>query len=272
MDYKEIPIFIINLKKDKQKKENMQKYCEKNKLTPIFTEAIYGDELSEDTISQVYSKDLALKYFGRELTKGEIGTALSHLEIYRQIIDQNIQEALILEDDVDFKINHQDLIDIVTKLPNDWECIMLGHHTKRSRDIDTLASFWNKIQINDKLKCVRFAEQPFGGYGYIINKDGVLKRLNDFKIIDRPIDHWDDKKLNLYGAYPSIIKINEYFSDYSSLDLERSKMDETTIRTSFERFKDRIQLLLRTLHLFEAFFILKSFFIQFKILNKYKSH
>lgn len=267
-----IQVFIINLRHDSKKKEYMQKLCEKNHLTPIFVEAIYGNDLHKDIISQVYSRDLSLKYMGRELTKGEIGTALSHLSIYRRMKDQNIETALVLEDDVDFEINNQDLIHIVEKSPNDWECIMLGHHAKRSRDIDTLASFWNKIQINDKLKCVRFAEQPFGGYGYIINKVGALKRLNDFKMIDRPIDHWDDKKLNLYGIQPSIIKINEYFLDYSSLTPKRSKMEETTKRTSFEIFKDRIRLFLTTLHLLEAFFILKSFFIQFKILQKYKSH
>lgn len=265
----EIQIFIINLKKDSKKKEHMQKHCEKNYLNPIFIEAIYGNDLNKNTISQVYSKDLALKYTGRELTKGEIGTALSHLGIYRQMIDQKIQTALILEDDVDFEINNQDLIGIIEKLPRDWECVMLGHHTKRSRDIDTLASFWNKKQIDENLQCVRFAEQPWGGYGYILNQDGALKRLNDFKIINRPIDDWSDKKLHLYGICPSIIKINAYFLNYSSLDLERNRMEDQANRTSFEKFKDRVRLILTKLQLLEAFFLFKSFFMQFKILKKY---
>ncbi len=264
-----IDVFIINLKKDTQKKEHMQKLCLKYDLQPEFIDAVYGRNLDKNIILNVYSKDLALKYFGRELTRGEIGTALSHLAIYRQMIDQKIHTVLILEDDVDFEINNQDLIGIIEKLPKDWECVMLGHHTKRSRDIDTLASFWNKKQINNNLQCVRFAEQPFGGYGYIINQAGALKRLNNFKIIDRPIDHWSDKELNLYGIQPSIIKINEYFLNYSSLTSARNKMEEQTNRTSFETFKDKVRLILTKLQLLEAFFILKSFFMQFKILKKY---
>lgn len=269
MYHNEIPIFIINLQKDINKKEHMQKHCEKNHLTPIFTEAIYGNDLNEGGISKVYSKDLALKYIGRELTKGEIGTALSHLRIYQEMIDQNIQAALILEDDVGFEINNQDLIHIVEKLPNDWECIMLGHHAKRSRDIDTLASIWEKKQIDDNLQCVRFSEQPMGAYGYIINKAGALKRLNDFKVIDRPIDHWDDTCLNLYGVQPSIIKISRYFSDDSTLTAERSIMQEKTNRRFFENVKDKVQLILKKLNLLEFFFTVRSFFMQFKILKRY---
>jgi len=262
-------IFIINLRKDTQKKEHMQKLCLKYDFQPEFIEAVYGKNLDKNTISQAYSKELTVRYIGRELTKGEIGTALSHLLIYRQMVDQDIETALILEDDVDFEINNQDLLHIVEKLPQDWECVLLGHHTKRSRDLDTLASVWYSKQIDDNLQCIRFAEEPFGGYGYIINQSGALKRLNDFKVIDRPIDHWSDKELNLYGIQPSIIKINEYFLEHSSLASERSKMEKKTYRTPFETFKDKVRFFLTKLQLLEAFFILKSFFIRFKILIKY---
>lgn len=269
MDYKEIPIFIINLKKDRQKKEHMQNLCIKNDLHPDFIEAVYGNDLHEDRISQVYSKDLALKHLGRELTKGEIGTALSHLTIYDQIIDQNIQAALILEDDVDFDFKSNDLIHIIEKSPKDWECIMLGHHTKRSRDIDTQASIWQKKHIGENLQCIRFAEQPLGAYGYIINKTGALKRLNDFKTIDRPIDDWNDLNLNLYGIQPAIIKIDKSFLNDSSLTPGRSIKQAQTIRTGFEQFKDKVQFLLKRLHLINLFFTLKNFFIQFKTLKRY---
>lgn len=264
-----IPVFIINLKKDTQKKDHMQKLCLKYGLQPEFIEAVYGKNLDKNTILRAYSKDSTLRHIGRELTKGEIGTVLSHLLIYRQMIDQNIETALILEDDVDFEIKSQDMLRIVEKLPEDWECVLLGHHTKRSRDIDTLASFWYRKQIDNSLQCIRYAEEPFGGYGYIINQSGAKKRLNRFKIIDQPIDHWSDKELNLYGIQPSIIKINEFFLEHSSLNSERSKMEKHIHRTPFEAFKDKVRLLLTRLQLLEAFFILKSFFIQFKILKKY---
>lgn len=265
---KEIPVFIINLKKDRQKKEHMQKQCEKNQLIPIFIEAIYGNDLSKDTISQVYSKELSLKYIGRELTKGEIGTALSHLSIYKKMVDQNIETALILEDDVDFQVSKQEVMNIVQKLPHGWECIMLGHHAKRSRDIDTLASIWQKKHIDDNLRCIRFAEQPFGAYGYIINKAGALKRLKNFKIIDRPIDDWNDLHLNLYGIQPSIIKIDKSFLNDSNLTQERIIKQKQTTRTVFENFKDKVRLLLTRFALIDLFFTLKNFFMQFKILKR----
>ncbi len=269
MYHNEIPIFIINLKRDKQKKEHMQMQCVNNQLRPIFIEAVYGNDLKEDTISQVYSKDLALKCIRRELTKGEVGTALSHLSIYKRMIEEDIHVALILEDDVDFNISMTTLMNIIDNIPKDWECILLGHHTKRSRDIDTLASMWDKKQIDQDIQCVRFAEQPMGAYGYIINKNGALKRLNDFKIIDRPIDHWDDLHLNLYGIQTSIIKIDKTFSNDSALTSERIIKQAQTRRTVFEKFKDNVRTYLIRLDLINLFFTLKNFFIQFKILKRY---
>ena len=267
-----IDFFIINLKKDIKKLEHMKNVCKRNHIDPIFIEAVYGKNLDDDIISRVYIKDLAMKYFGRELTKGEIGTALSHLQVYKLMLENTIQAAVILEDDVDFKISYQDILKLIKELPKDWECVLLGHHARWSRDIDTTASVWNRNKVLENYQCVRFTEFPVGAYGYIINKKGALKRIKDFKKIDRPIDHWNDEKLNLYGIQPSIIKINEYFLNYSSLTSERSKMEEQTNRTSFETFKDKVRSTLTRLQLLEAFFIVKSFFMQFKILKKYSSH
>jgi len=263
-----IPCFIINLEKDEQKKQQMQSICQKNNFTPTFIKAVYGKELTKEYIRSVADQSMAKDYLGRELALGEIGVALSQLSIYQQMIDSDIQVALILEDDVDFKINYQHFLQLTKELPEDWECVLLGHHARWSRDRDATTSAWSRKKVFENYKCVRFAELPVGAYGYIINKKGATKRLNDFRIIDRPIDHWSEKNLNLYGISPSIVKINDNFSDDSLLTQERSKVKN--FRTSFQKFKDKVQWILKKMNILETFFVIKYFFVKFKILKKYK--
>jgi len=265
-------IFIINLEKDIKKKDYMKKLSCKNNLEIEFINAINGNNLNHDSISKVYSKQATLNYFSRELTKGEIGTALSHLHIYNTMIKENIHSALILEDDVDFNFTEKDLDNLVESLPKDWECVLLGHHTKRSRDIDTLPSFWHKHKITDTLECNRLAEEAFGAYGYLINTKGALKSLHQFRTIDRPIDHWSDKLHNLYAISPSIIKINDDFTDASSLASARKIAGENITRTLFQRIKDSVRFFLEKFNLSGVYYICRDFIVQFKILKRYTQH
>jgi len=266
---KNFPCFVINLEKDVSKKLLMQDECKKVGINPIFTNAIYGAHLSNTEINKVYSKEDAVKYFNRELTKGEIGTALSHLHIYKYIVDKSIPYALVLEDDVELPDNIKQLTNILYKLPNDWEIVLLGHHTGRSRTIDTLASVWNQYKVDNKYRCIRFAEDPFGAYGYLISINGARKLLKQFSLIDRPIDHWNDKTVNLYGINPSFIIVNDEFISDSLLLQERSDM--LTARTLFQKFKDMVQKMLKRLNLFEMYFSIKNFLLQFKNPRRYES-
>lgn len=262
-------IFIINLKKDIEKKEYMKEQSQKYGLSVEFIEAINGNDLEQDVVSEVYSKQKSLQYFSRELTRGEIGTALSHLSIYKKMITEDIQIALVLEDDIDFNFSEQDLLKLIAGLPKDWECVLLGHHTKRSRYIDTLSSYWGKKKITDTLECNRLAEEAFGAYGYLINQKGALKSLHQFHVIDRPIDHWSDSFHHLYAISPSIIKVNENLTDSSSLESERIIAGEKTTRTLFQRMKDSVRYFLEKYNLSGVYYFFRNFFIQFKIVRKY---
>ena len=133
-----IKIYIINLKRDFEKKVHMQNICKKFKLNPEFIDAVDGKFLSRKEIKTVYSKEEAIKNIGREMTKGEIACALSHKSIYQKMIDDNIDNALILEDDVDFDDRLLHCLSMIDDFPSErsskWEVVLLGHHSERSRE------------------------------------------------------------------------------------------------------------------------------------------
>ncbi len=263
----DIKCFIINLEKDIQKKKQMNYVCQKNSFTPTFIKAIYGKELTKEYIRSVANQSMAKKYLGRELALGEIGVALSQLSIYQEMIENDIEVALVLEDDVNFTFNPHQLTKIVAQFPLNWECVMLGHHTKRSRVIDTLESSWNQKKLSEKYKLVRFAENPIGAYGYLINLAGAHKMLSEYEIIYKPIDDWDDKKLNIYGVIPSMIVVDEIFIDDSLLLQERQKVVE--YRTTYQSFKDKIQWILKKLKLYNIYFSIRNIFLKIKKISSY---
>lgn len=94
-------IYIVSLKQDIEKREAISKTLQNFELKFSFIDAIYGKELSEDTISSIRAKS-AGKLLARKfpLTPGEIGCTLSHLKVYQNILDNNLDWACILEDDV----------------------------------------------------------------------------------------------------------------------------------------------------------------------------
>lgn len=249
----------------------MQELCQKYNLQVDFIEAVNGRDLNKDDITQVYSSEGTINTLGRELSRGEIGCALSHKTVYEKIVNDNIEISLILEDDIDFNLDLLTLLDLKNEFQKNWELVLLGHHTGYSRNVDTTASIWNQMQLTEKYKLARPCEKGYGTYGYLITKSGAKKLLNHLNVIEKPIDHYtgDSKYLNLYIINPAPIKIHEQLSEnHTSMEDRQLQYNIQSLTT----FKDRVRLLLTKLHLLEIFFILKSFFIQFKILHKYKSH
>ena len=93
-------IFVINLEKDRARRESIQKQLEKLNLSYEFFPGVLGSVLSQVELAKCYN-DLKAKWNkGFSLTPAEIGCALSHLGVYREIIRRQLGCALILEDDV----------------------------------------------------------------------------------------------------------------------------------------------------------------------------
>lgn len=61
--------------------------------------AVDGRRLSQEELTTCCDFKWMRRYCGRVLTPGEIGCALSHIGIYRKIVDEQLPYALILEDD-----------------------------------------------------------------------------------------------------------------------------------------------------------------------------
>lgn len=120
--------FVINLECAKDRKVYIKALCESLKLDFDIIEAVDGASLSESEIKEVSDESLSLKKLGRSLKKGEIACALSHKKCLEMILEQDLNEAVILEDDAFFDAKLLNFLKLKNHFPKELELLLLGHY------------------------------------------------------------------------------------------------------------------------------------------------
>ena len=96
----QIPTFVINLDESVERYQEVLPQLQKFSINAERISGVRGSKLSEHEFSQAYDEVANKKYFRRGLTVGEVGCYLSHRKIWQRMVDENIEFALVLEDDI----------------------------------------------------------------------------------------------------------------------------------------------------------------------------
>ncbi len=95
----QIPCFVVNLATATKRRAAMQAMLTERGITPTWFDAVDGRIMHEAELAQHFNAARAAIEYG-PMARAEVGASLSHLGIYRQMVEQNIPCAVILEDDV----------------------------------------------------------------------------------------------------------------------------------------------------------------------------
>lgn len=196
----DLDVFVINLD---ETLEGRRRYAKlKNLENPIFKKSErfkgyygktynYKQEVNENIIRERWNvgkwKNQSDKLIA--LDKGEIGVALSHYYLWKNIINKN-KITVVLEDDA-IKLHEKfdEYFDfLMSKLPKDWDFFLLGYWLHRGDDGAPINEYITKVK-NFVLM-----------HGMVVSPRGAQKAVN-LKPIDMPIDSWMSKhsnKLNIY--------------------------------------------------------------------------
>jgi len=100
----EFKIYIVNLKKDKNRRENIIREVEKQNLTNYeIIDAVDGNKLNQNEINNsTFKNKKHLNPWNSKMSPSQIGCALSHIKVYEKFIKTEYEVALILEDDAIF--------------------------------------------------------------------------------------------------------------------------------------------------------------------------
>lgn len=90
--------YIINLKRSTKRRENILREVNRHGLDFEIVEGVDGASLSDSKLEELCVMDVVRQY-PDWLTPGMLGAALSHLKVYRRIVEDGVEAALVLEDD-----------------------------------------------------------------------------------------------------------------------------------------------------------------------------
>lgn len=176
-----IPIHVINLEHRTDRKIKLLEQFAKHNITNYtFVNAVYGDKLDIDEM--LASGEI--NFSDRQLKNGEYGCYLSHLNIFRSILESSDELHLILEDDVYFVNGFNSKLDKLLKKLQDveWDIFYLGVNSY-SPECRKGTFVGNKI---DGIYCP--IDPPTGTHAYLIKKETVKKIIDLMSPIVLPID------------------------------------------------------------------------------------
>lgn len=162
--------------------------------------------------------------------KGVVGCALSHIELWKTLVNSKNDYMIILEDDIELVDNFKEKLNLtmiyLEQNPH-IDVIMLGHHLwshqKRS-----------KSEEHPIISKIHFDDYMGGTFGYIISKAGACKYLQIIRFfgVQNGIDrfmHYQFGKMEVVVCEPHIILSDfecnngvdsDIQRDFSSLDKE----------------------------------------------------
>jgi GR25 family glycosyltransferase involved in LPS biosynthesis len=205
-------IKVINLKKREDRKKAMSEQFERENITNYeFIEAVDGNELQE-------SEELRLLFERNNFNyrRGVIGCALSHVQLWNTLINDNDNEYyVILEDDVELFPGFKEKIDSHSKLFQEKQLEHLSLGVYECNELDQEKIKTSEITIFQK-DVYKFWNVTFA---YIISKNAakqMISYINNNSIkcaMDNPCSHGEvilyhhttnclvkQKNVNLFGT------------------------------------------------------------------------
>ena len=220
--------FIVNLIRRVDRKEDTENEFEKAGISELdyeFIEAVDGKELElTDEINTLFLGN----DFGSR--KGVIGCALSHYNLWKQLVESNCNYYTIFEDDIKLCDGFKEKWNKAKNNLEEIDILFLGYHVLNTNKDEIHKSIDKKL--NQQLNCQLYIG---GTYGYIVTQSGAKKLLEYIK--NNGIKHGIDylikiaTELKLYNSQPHIV-FSDWVSasdldvdsdiqkDYSSLNIE----------------------------------------------------
>ena len=164
-----VPIYYINLDSSSDRKEKLLKFfCEEGVCQYKRVNAIDGNSVDIENLKNKY-------HIYENLSKPEIGCALSHYKAIEMFYESGENYGLIIEDDCSFdyvKFQKQSLQDLINEC-TDWEVLKLS---------DISMEYKKKPELAQELALKKFVKKGgSGAQAYIIKKEAAAKILEHIK-------------------------------------------------------------------------------------------
>ncbi|MDK9701971.1 MAG: glycosyltransferase family 25 protein [Sulfuritalea sp.] len=149
-----------------------------------FLDAVEGRKLSAAELEYRYDENAARRRYGKGLSPGHVGCALSHLDAYRRMQSEDLAAALILEDDALIGEHALQVIErLLARLSPAEPTLVLLSHAKYYRPFGG----W-RLDRERKVFPIHMAR---GTHGYLLTRAAADRILTTMPKVTVVPDHWE---------------------------------------------------------------------------------
>ena len=205
--------YIINLPQSAERRAAMEGQLARfPELEAEFVAAVDGRAMSEEEVRAAFDAERARAYYGRSLTRGEVGCTLSHVRCYNRIAEGADEVALILEDDAD----------LGTRLPDFAPLEAMLSRTRRPTVVLLSGHYWYWPGFRRELKRVFCA---YYTHSYLINRPAARLLTERFS---RPF-HLADNWIHIRRQGVRVLAVRPHWINQISTGATSTVSDETTV-------------------------------------------
>lgn len=213
--------YVINLDREFERRNEISAQLLAQDIPFSVFPAVDGHLLDGEAVARAYDEAAARKGY-RELSRGELGCALSHLGVYRQILADKVDHALVLEDDArlgpDVK---QVLRELAVAIPASSPLVvLLSHVDKYTR--------WSSQPLGETASLVRRYGEWWRAHAYFITRAAAAAMLENLYPVQCAADCWSrfEKRgvIEVKALVPYSVSLSE-LAERSSLEPHRADKD-----------------------------------------------
>ncbi|EJF54922.1 glycosyltransferase involved in LPS biosynthesis [Saprospira grandis DSM 2844] len=221
-------IFVTNLDDQGDRKKHMVQQMKKLGLNFEFIPCIDGRSWTADEVSPLVSPEFFRMYKKYQwLSNGAIAVSLTHLQnIYQKMIDEDIDYALVLEDDI---LLNPDIKNLLPKIEKQLKEEPINDILLLCKQLNQELTLSKKKSISLDDKYATYILDPdnlkhiSSGAAYIINKQLAQKFIEDQQPLNAVMDWWESHIENktvkqLRVVYPFLVTTGEFSSTLGYID------------------------------------------------------
>lgn len=181
--------FVINLERSVKRHAHMMREMGRMDLEFEFVEAVDGGGFSDGDIAAVADPDTVKNYPGWANPR-MIATTLSHRKVFKRILDQGLDSALVLEDDVCFDRDIEFVVESLEKIVMGSEVVLLHYFSFAELELSTVGAI--KVAPDRQALYPMFLQGVVSGAAYVITREAARKLYESTVPVKTASDSWFD--------------------------------------------------------------------------------
>jgi len=173
--------FIIHLKDALPRKKHVE-WLKSHLPGPAhLIHAVRGADIPQADVASIYVRDLHRPKYPFKLRAAEIGCFLSHRKAWSEIVDRNLDFALVVEDDI--QIDSHKFNTAFELAARHIADVGLVRFPKSGREIPAKV-----IAASGECRLIRPVLAGLGMHAQLISRDCAVQMLAGSEMFDRPVD------------------------------------------------------------------------------------